>query len=62
VGIVLFPFVLLGSATGKLGDALSSSSPSRPSSLASSSFADDGEGEEEEEEEEGMEVPPPSIQ
>jgi len=59
VGIVLFPFVLLGSATGKLGDALSSSSSSRPSSLASSpSFLEEGE----EEDEEGMEVPPPSIQ
>jgi len=59
VGIVLFPFVLLGSATGKLGDALSSS----PSSFASYSPVGAREGGKEgEEEKEGMEVPPPSVQ
>ena len=66
VGIVLFPFVLLGSATGKLGDVLSSSPSSPPSSFASFSpegERDEGQKEEDQEvEKEGMEAPPPSIQ
>src|SRR6056297_454267 len=57
VGILLFPFVLLGGATGRLSEALSSS-PSRLSTLAASS-APSSEGRTEEEGEEGVDIPPP---
>lgn len=60
VGILLFPFVLLGGATGRLSEALSSS-PSRLSSLAASS-APSSEGRTDEEGEEGVDIPPPSLQ
>ncbi|EKU23270.1 hypothetical protein NGA_0728900 [Nannochloropsis gaditana CCMP526] len=55
VGILLFPFVLLGGATGRLSEALSSS-PSRLSTLAASSAPSEEEGEE------GVDIPPPSLQ
>lgn len=62
VGLALFPFVLLGTATGKLGDAVSSSASASLAAAAAAPTDAAGAGDEQQgDDNDSSSYPPPSV-